>query len=196
MRMDPTADLSADAIVNNYEQRDLERIIRVYGEERFARRVAGAIVRNRPIEDTASLAEIVKEAIPAATRRTGGHPAKRTFQALRIEVNAELRELEEILPSAIDSMEAGGRMAVISYHSLEDRQVKRFFAAEARGCTCPPDLPICACGAEARVRLLTRRPIVPSPQETERNPRARSAKLRAAERIGVESDGLEGRRSA
>lgn len=196
MRMDPTADLSASTVVNNYAQRDLERIIRNYGEERFAGRVARAIVSRRPITTTTELADIVKEAIPAATRRTGPHPARRTFQALRIEVNAELRELEQVLPPAIDSLEAGGRIAVISYHSLEDRQVKKLFQHEARGCVCPPDLPVCSCGAEARLRLVTRRPIVPTEQETERNPRARSAKLRVAERTSSAPNEDGERRSA
>jgi 16S rRNA (cytosine1402-N4)-methyltransferase len=196
MRMDPSAKLSAHDVVNGYEMGDLARIIRTYGEERFARRVARSIVDHRPIETTVELAEIVKQAIPAATRRTGGHPARRTFQALRIEVNAELRELEEVLPSAIDALEIGGRIAVISYHSLEDRQVKRVFQQEAQGCVCPVDLPVCACGAEARLRVLTRRPVTPSEQEIERNPRARSAKLRVAEKIGAASKDLEERRSA
>jgi 16S rRNA (cytosine1402-N4)-methyltransferase len=196
MRMDPAAELSARDVVNRYEARDLERVIRTYGEERFARRIARAIVKSRPLETTTELAEVVKLAIPAATRRTGPHPARRTFQALRIEVNAELRELEEVLPSAIEALEPGGRLAVISYHSLEDRQVKKVFQQEARGCVCPPDLPVCSCGAEARLRILTRKPVTPSEQELGRNPRARSAKLRAAERIGASSVGLEERRSA
>jgi 16S rRNA (cytosine1402-N4)-methyltransferase len=158
-------------------------VIRRFGEERFARRVARAIVEARPLEGTAQLAEVVKEAIPAATRRTGGHPAKRTFQALRLEVNAELPALEAVLTQAVDALEPGGRMAVLSYHSLEDRRVKKAFQAEARGCVCPPDFPVCICGAEARVRLVTRRGVVPTEEEMERNPRARSARLRVAERL-------------
>jgi 16S rRNA (cytosine1402-N4)-methyltransferase len=182
MRMDPDAGLSANEIVNNYALADLEAVIRDLGEERFARRVARSIVNRRPIHSTTELADIIKEAIPAATRRTGPHPARRTFQALRIETNAELTELEAVLPASLGACEPGGRIAAISYHSLEDRRVKRFFVAEARGCVCPPELPICACGAEARLRLVTRRPIKPSEEEIERNPRARSAKLRVAER--------------
>jgi 16S rRNA (cytosine1402-N4)-methyltransferase len=137
------------------------------------------------VKDTEQLAGIVKEAIPAATRRTGGHPARRTFQALRLEVNGELDALDKVLPAAIDSLEPGGRIAVLTYHSLEDRRVKRTFQDEARGCVCPPDFPICTCGAEARLRLVTRRSVVPSDKEIEENPRARSARLRVAERMGA-----------
>ena len=158
-------------------------MIRSFGEERFARRIAAAIVRGRPIESTGALAEVVRAAIPAAARRTGRHPARRTFQALRIEVNQELAALEVALPDAVESLSVGGRVVAISYHSLEDRIVKRTFAEQENGCVCPPDLPVCACGAEARVRILTRRPERPSAQEVERNPRARAAKLRAAERL-------------
>jgi 16S rRNA (cytosine1402-N4)-methyltransferase len=182
MRMDTDAGLSANEIVNNYALADLEAVIRDLGEERFARRVARSIVNRRPVHSTTELADIIKEAIPAATRRTGPHPARRTFQALRIETNAELTELEAVLPASLEACEPGGRIAAISYHSLEDRRVKRFFVAEARGCVCPPELPICACGAEARLRLVTRRPVTPSEEEIERNPRARAAKLRVAER--------------
>jgi 16S rRNA (cytosine1402-N4)-methyltransferase len=183
MRMDRTRQLTADVVVNEYSERDLARVIGTYGEERFAGRVARAIVRARPIRTTSGLAEVVKEAIPAATRRRGGHPARRTFQALRIEVNDELGALRAALPSALDVLDAGGRVVVISYHSLEDRFVKRFLADEARGCVCPPDLPVCRCDARARVRVLTRRPVRPSAQEAARNRRSSSARLRAAERI-------------
>ena len=183
MRMDRTRQLTADVVVNEYSERDLARVIGTYGEERFAGRVARAIVRARPIPTTSRLAEVVKEAIPAATRRHGGHPARRTFQALRIEVNDELGALRAALPSAIDVLDAGGRLVVISYHSLEDRFAKHFLADEARGCVCPPDLPVCRCDAKARVRVLTRRPVRPSAQETEHNPRSSAARLRAAERI-------------
>jgi 16S rRNA (cytosine1402-N4)-methyltransferase len=186
MRMDPGQPLSAGAVVNGYSERDLARVIRLYGEERFAARIARAIVKHRPIDDTTALADVVKEAIPAPARRRGGHPARRTFQAIRIEVNDEIRSLEKVLPAAVNVSEPGGRIVVLSYHSLEDRTVKRFFAAEARGCVCPPDFPVCRCGAQARVRLLTRRPITPSPEETARNPRASAAKLRAAERVTPE----------
>jgi 16S rRNA (cytosine1402-N4)-methyltransferase len=183
MRMDPSQSVSASDVVNGYPSARLERVIRNFGEERFARRIAAAIVRRRPIESTGALAEVVRAAIPAAARRTGRHPARRTFQALRIEVNQELAALEVALPDAVESLSVGGRVVAISYHSLEDRIVKRTFAEQANNCVCPPDLPVCACGAEARVRILTRRPERPSAQEVERNPRARAAKLRAAERL-------------
>jgi 16S rRNA (cytosine1402-N4)-methyltransferase len=183
MRMDLSARLSADDVVNRYDERDLGRVIRRYGEERFATRIARAIVKSRPIKSTDALAEVVRSAIPAATRRSGGHPARRTFQAIRIEVNDELSALESALPAAVDALDVGGRLVAISYHSLEDRIVKQFFAAEQRGCVCPPDFPVCRCGAEARLRVLTRRPIRPSSSEVDRNPRASAAKLRAAERI-------------
>jgi 16S rRNA (cytosine1402-N4)-methyltransferase len=162
-------------------------VIRRYGEERFASRIARAIAANRPIRTTGALAGIVRDAIPASARRTGPHPARRTFQAIRIEVNRELEALELALPQAVDALEPGGRVAVISYHSLEDRIVKRFFAGEARGCTCPPDLPVCVCGASARLRLLTRRPLRPRDDEVSANRRAASARLRAAERLGAET---------
>ncbi|MDQ4143612.1 MAG: 16S rRNA (cytosine(1402)-N(4))-methyltransferase RsmH [Actinomycetota bacterium] len=189
MRMDPAQRLSAADVVNTYAARDLEKTIRTYGEERFARRIARAIIDNRPLETTTELAEIVKEAVPAATRRTGGHPARRTFQALRMEVNAELDALRAVLPDAVDAIEAGGRCVVISYHSLEDRLVKRHFNDEADGCTCPPDFPVCRCEAQVRVRVLTRRPIRPAQEEIENNPRARAAKLRAVERLVSPAEG-------
>jgi 16S rRNA (cytosine1402-N4)-methyltransferase len=190
MRMDPSGRLTADDVVNRYEQRDLARVIRRYGEERFAARIARTIVNSRPIESTLALAEIVRSAIPAATRRTGGHPARRTFQAIRIEVNDELGALERALPAAVDALAPAGRLIAISYHSLEDRTVKRFFADEERGCVCPPDFPVCRCGAEARLRVLTRRPERPAPSELSRNPRASAAKLRAAERVTAEASPL------
>jgi 16S rRNA (cytosine1402-N4)-methyltransferase len=183
MRMDPDQRLTAADVVNTYDVPRLTSLIRRYGEERFASRISRSIERARPIENTTELAEIVKEAIPAATRRTGPHPARRTFQAIRIEVNGELSALEDALPAANDALQPGGRLAVISYHSLEDRIVKRFFADEARGCTCPPEFPVCRCDAHARVRVLTRRPIRPPGDELQHNPRASSAKLRAAERL-------------
>ena len=189
MRMDPTQALTAADVVNGYPEAELASVLFRWGEERFARRVARSIVRRRaqrPFETTTDLAEVVREAIPAATRRTGGHPARRTFQALRIEVNGEVGELQSSLPQAIDALQPGGRLAVISYHSLEDRIVKRTFAAEANGCTCPRDLPVCVCGAEARLRLITRRPIRPGPEEVEANPRSASAVLRVAQRLGSE----------
>ncbi len=183
MRMDPGQRLSAHDVVNAYAEKDLARVISRYGEERFAHRVARAIVRARPVATTGELAEVVRAAIPAATRRTGGHPAKRTFQAIRIEVNGEITRLQRVLPQTVDVLDIGGRVVVISYHSLEDRIVKRFFNDEARGCVCPPDFPVCTCGAEASLRVLTRRPVTPGDEEVVDNPRARSAKLRAAERL-------------
>jgi 16S rRNA (cytosine1402-N4)-methyltransferase len=183
MRMDPTSDLAAFDVVNRYEERDLARVIARYGEERFAKRIARSIVASRPIETTSALADIVREAIPAATRRTGGHPARRTFQALRIEVNNELGSLDDVLEDVVDVLEPNGRVVTIAYHSLEDRRIKKVFQEEARGCICPPDLPVCGCGREPRLELLTRRPIVPGEAEISDNPRARSAKLRAARRV-------------
>lgn len=185
MRMDPSDPLTAKDVVNGYAMKDLERVIRIYGEERFARRVARGIVAARPIESTDELAEVIKRSIPAATRRTGGHPARRTFQALRIEVNRELEALERVLPSTVEVCEPGGRIVVLAYHSLEDRAVKTFFRDESRGCVCPPDFPVCTCGAEARLRILTRKPIRPGDEEIASNPRARSARLRAAERVSA-----------
>ena len=185
MRMDASASLSADTVVNHYAEPELARVIRMFGEERFAGRVARSIVAARPIHTTTELAEVVKQAIPAATRRTGGHPARRTFQAIRIEVNQELGQLEKGLEASIDALEPGGRIAVLTYHSLEDRLVKRHFAAEVGDCTCPPDFPVCTCGAEARIRVLTRKPVRPSATEIENNPRASAAKLRAAERVAA-----------
>jgi len=185
MRMDPSASLTANEVVNTYAQHELERVISRYGEERFARRIARSIISHRPIDDTEELAEIVKEAIPAATRRTGPHPARRTFQGIRIEVNGELEALARALPAAVGSTQPGGRLAVISYHSLEDRAVKRFFLDEARDCVCPPGLPVCSCDAEARIRILTRKPVKPKDAEVEHNPRAKSAKLRVAERLAT-----------
>jgi 16S rRNA (cytosine1402-N4)-methyltransferase len=187
MRMDPTSGATAYDVVNEYSTTDLAEVIRRYGEERFAQRIAAAIEHARPIEDTLTLAEVVKQAIPAATRRTGGHPAKRTFQAIRIEVNKELDALETVLPGAVQALRPGGRLAVLTYHSLEDRIVKRFFAARARDCTCPPDFPICVCGARASLRLVTRKPVRPGDAELTRNPRSASARLRVAERLGSEA---------
>lgn len=192
MRMDTSAPLTAAHVVNEYPERDLTRIIGRYGEERFARRVARAIVAARPIADTEALADVVRDAIPAATRRTGGHPARRTFQAIRIEVNGELTALERVLEDVVDVLEPGGRVAVLSYHSLEDRMVKNKFNEESRGCVCPPDFPVCACGAEARIRVLTRKPIRPPAEEVEGNPRSSAAKLRAAERLAVGTNGETG----
>ncbi|MEO7802972.1 MAG: 16S rRNA (cytosine(1402)-N(4))-methyltransferase RsmH [Actinomycetota bacterium] len=186
MRMDHSDTLRAADIVNNYSLSRLVEVIGGYGEERFARRVAKAIVSRRstvPFEGTRDLAEVVKAAIPAATRRTGPHPARRTFQALRLEVNQELEALEASLQPAIDLLATGGRVAVISYHSLEDRIVKRTFVAQAKGCICPKDLPRCACGLLPEIRILTHRPVRPSPVEVERNKRSDSARLRVVEKL-------------
>ena len=183
MRMDKEQPFSADDVVNGYTVSELEKIISRFGEERFARRIARAIEARRPITSTDELAEIVKAAIPAATRRTGGHPARRTFQALRIEVNGEMDQLERVLPQTTAVTGAGAAIVVLTYHSLEDRMVKRFFIDSSGGCTCPPGLPVCACGAQASLRILTRKPVTPTDAEIAANPRAKSAKLRAAERV-------------
>ena len=185
MRMDQTAPLTAFEVVNTYSAGDLTRILRDYGEERFAKRVAQAIVARRerePIERTGELAELVRESIPAATRRTGGHPAKRAFQGLRIEVNGELEVLGRAIPRAVDALAVGGRIAVLSYHSLEDRLVKRVLAAGAES-TAPRGLPIAPPGTEPILRLLTRGAQEPTEEELAANPRAASAKFRAAERV-------------
>jgi 16S rRNA (cytosine1402-N4)-methyltransferase len=183
MRMDASAPRSARDVVNEASERELADVFRRYGEERFSRQIARAIVRRRaerPFERTADLVEVVRGAIPAPRRFGDGHPAKRVFQALRIVVNAELDALEQALPAAVSLLRPGGRLAVISFHSLEDRIVKRFFAAQARGCTCPPDLPVCVCGREPTLRLAVRKAVRPSPSETAANPRASSARLRVA----------------
>jgi 16S rRNA (cytosine1402-N4)-methyltransferase len=185
MRMDRTREPSAAEIVNRYPAEELARVLREYGEERFARRIADAMVRERsrsPITSTSRLSDIVREAIPAAARRTGGHPAKRTFQALRIEVNRELALLGRALPDALDLLSLGGRIVVLAYHSLEDRAVKRALAAAAADTT-PPGLPVPLPGSGPRFRLLTRGALRPSAEELAANPRAASARLRAAERI-------------
>jgi 16S rRNA (cytosine1402-N4)-methyltransferase len=183
MRMDPSAELSARELVNEADERELERIFRRYGEERFARQIARAIVRRRrqsTFERTGELVETIKSAIPAPARFGDGHPAKRVFQALRIAVNDELGELERALPAALQILRPGGRLAVISFHSLEDRMVKRFLRDQERGCTCPPDFPVCVCGREPSMRALSRRAIRPSAEEVAANPRSASARLRAA----------------
>jgi 16S rRNA (cytosine1402-N4)-methyltransferase len=183
MRMDRRQARSALEVVNDYEFAELARVLREFGEERYAGRIARAIVAARPLADTAQLAEIVRDAIPAPARRTGGHPAKRTFQAIRIEVNRELDQLADALEGALAVLAPGGRIAVLSYHSLEDRMVKAALRdAETGGCVCPPTLP-CACGAEPTVRLLKRGAWSADAEEAERNPRAESVRLRAAERI-------------
>ena len=186
MRMDPTADLSAAELVNEATERELTTIFRRYGEERYSKQIARAIARRRtkePIERTGDLVEIIRAAIPAPARFGEGHPAKRVFQALRIAVNDELGELEEALPAAFEMLRPGGRLAVIAFHSLEDRIVKRFFQKLERGCICPPDFPICVCGKEPELRRLNRRAIRPSPHELAHNPRAASARLRAVQKV-------------
>ncbi|WP_165044391.1 16S rRNA (cytosine(1402)-N(4))-methyltransferase RsmH [Adlercreutzia sp. ZJ138] len=186
MRMDPGKQtLTAVEIVNTYNAADLTRIIRAYSDEKWASRIASFIVRAReqaPIETSFQLVDVIKAAIPASARRAGGHPAKRTFQALRIEVNAELDVLRRGLEAAIRWLNPGGRIVVMSYHSLEDRIVKETFAAMANRCTCPPDLPLCVCGRQPILDIVTRKPIVACEDEVKRNPRARSAKLRVAQK--------------
>jgi 16S rRNA (cytosine1402-N4)-methyltransferase len=186
MRMDPTADLTAADLVNEEPERELAIIFRRYGEERYAKQIARAIGRRRkqrPIERTGELVELIRSAIPAPARFGDGHPAKRVFQALRIAVNDELGELEEALPAAFEMLRPGGRLAVIAFHSLEDRIVKRFFQKLEHGCVCPPDFPVCVCGREPELRRLNRKAIRPSPQELALNPRAASARLRAVVKV-------------
>jgi 16S rRNA (cytosine1402-N4)-methyltransferase len=186
MRMDPSDEPDAAEIVNTWDARELEVIFRRYGEERYARQIARGIVRRReeaPIERTAQLVDVVRASIPAPARFGEGHPAKRVFQALRIEVNHELESLEAGLPAAFEMLRPGGRLAVMSFHSLEDRIAKRFLRDLARGCTCPPELPVCVCGHEPEVRILTPKPVRPSASETASNPRAASARLRAGVKV-------------
>lgn len=186
MRMDPTQELSAHDVVNSWDERQLARLLKQYGEERYAGKIARTIVRTRekaPIETTQALVDVIKSAIPIPAQFGGGHPAKRTFQAIRIAVNAELEQIDEGLPSAWDVLAIGGILGAISFHSLEDRRVKRFLAARAEGCICPPDLPVCACGRTPEAELLTRRAIAPSPGEVAHNPRAKSAHLRGARKL-------------
>jgi 16S rRNA (cytosine1402-N4)-methyltransferase len=183
MRMDPSAEHSARDLVNEASERELTDIFRGYGEERYAKQIARAIVRRRkvePFERTGELVETIKAAIPAPARFGDGHPARRVFQALRIAVNDELHGLEAALPAALEVLRPGGRVAVISFHSLEDRIVKRYFRREERGCTCPPEFPVCVCGREPTLRVLTKKAIRPAAEEVAANPRAGSARLRAA----------------
>ena len=183
MRMDPEAELCASQIVNEWPTERLARLLQEYGDEAHARRIARAIVARRPLGDTVELAEVVRAAIPARHRRRGGHPAKRSFQALRIAVNDELSQIAPALTQAIDHLVPRGRGVVLSYHSGEDRLVKDTLAdAASGGCACPPRLP-CVCGAVGSIRLLARRPVRPGPAETERNPRAASARLRSFEKL-------------
>lgn len=186
MRMNQDDLLTAYDIVNEWSEQEIAKILFEYGEEKFARRIAGKIVQARaiqPIETTSQLAELVKEGIPAAARRTGGHPAKRSFQALRIAVNDELGAFEEALHKSVRCLVPGGRASVITFHSLEDRICKQIFAQYVAKCTCPPDFPMCVCGNEGTVKLVNRKPQLPSSRELEDNPRSRSAKLRIAEKL-------------
>jgi 16S rRNA (cytosine1402-N4)-methyltransferase len=183
MRMDPAQDLDARTIVADWDQRQLTGVLRDFGEERHAGAIARAIVRRReqhPIDTTLELVDVIVSAIPTPARFAQGHPAKRVFQALRIAVNDELGQLERALPLAWSLLREGGVLAAIAFHSLEDRRVKRFMVDRARGCVCPPDLPVCACGREPEATLLTRRAIMPSAEEVARNPRSGSARLRGA----------------
>jgi 16S rRNA (cytosine1402-N4)-methyltransferase len=183
MRMDPEQDLSAREVVNEWPQERLASILREFGEERHARAIAAEIVARRPLETTGELADAIRESVPPAYRFGRGHPAKRTFQAIRIAVNGELESLDRALPAAWDLLRVGGRLAAISFHSLEDRRVKRFLADRARGCICPPELPVCQCGREPEAELVARRAVVPNEAEAEENPRSRSARLRCARKI-------------
>jgi 16S rRNA (cytosine1402-N4)-methyltransferase len=188
IRMDPEQELTAGEIVATWDQRRLARLLREFGEERFAAQIARAIVAEReraPIVTTLELVEVIKAAVPAPARFAGGHPAKRTFQALRIAVNDELEQLDSALPLAWELLNPGGSLGAISFHSLEDRRVKQFFAARTRGCICPPDLPICGCGRSPEAELAHRRAIAPSAGEVAANPRAASAHLRVARKLGA-----------
>ena len=187
MRMDPSASYSARELVNETDERELADIFKRFGEERYAKQIARAIVRRRkqePFERTGELVDVIKAAIPAPARFGEGHPAKRVFQALRIEVNDELGAVERALPAALQMLRPGGRLGVISFHSLEDRLVKRFLRQAEHGCTCPPDFPVCVCGSEPTMRATPRRAIRPSAAEVARNPRAQSARLRVGTKAG------------
>ncbi|MGZ4335474.1 MAG: 16S rRNA (cytosine(1402)-N(4))-methyltransferase RsmH [Gaiellaceae bacterium] len=186
MRMDPSATYSASELVNEADERDLADIFKRYGEERYARQIARAIVKRRkaqPFERTGDLVEVIKAAIPAPARFGEGHPAKRVFQAVRIEVNDELGALERALPAALEMLRPGGRLGVISFHSLEDRIVKQFLRRQEHGCTCPPDFPVCVCGSTPTMRATPRRAIRPTAAEIARNPRAQSARLRVGTKV-------------
>lgn len=186
MRMDKTAAVTAKDVVNTWPEDELRRIFFEYGEERYAARIAAGIVRRRkeaPIETTFELVDAIKSSMPAQALREKQHPAKRTFQAIRIAVNDELDSISDMLSDAADCLKSGGRIAVISFHSLEDRIVKNLFNSKEKGCTCPPDFPVCVCGFKQTMKVITRKPIVAGKKELEINPRARSAKLRVAEKI-------------
>lgn len=186
MRMNQNQSFTAKEVINNYSESDLEKIIRDYGEERWAKRIVKFIVEERkkaPIMTTYELVDIIKKAIPAGARKDGPHPAKRTFQAIRIEVNGELEILKQSIIDIVDSLLSKGRLCIITFHSLEDRIVKQTFKDLENPCTCPPEFPICICGKERKARVITRKPILPTNEEIERNPRSRSAKLRVLEKL-------------
>ncbi|MDP4133664.1 MAG: 16S rRNA (cytosine(1402)-N(4))-methyltransferase RsmH [Bacillota bacterium] len=183
MRMDRRSDFSAMNVVNEYSADKLCKIIGLYGEERWAKRIAEFIVKARPIKTTGELVEVIKSAVPQGAREKGGHPAKRTFQAIRIEVNGELDAIESAINSACDLLKPSGRIGIITFHSLEDRIVKQSFASLAKGCTCPRDFPICICGNKPKIQIITKKPVLPSTSEEEQNSRAKSAKLRIAEKL-------------
>ncbi len=188
MRMDPDQELTAQEIVNTWDERRISRLLREYGEERFANQIARAITRARRrgvLTSTQQLVEAIKAAVPIPAQFAGGHPARRTFQALRVAVNDELAQLDAALPVAWELLRPGGKFAAISFHSLEDRRVKRFLVERARGCVCPPEIPICVCGHEPEAELLTRRAVAPTPGEVAANPRSKSAHLRAARKLEV-----------
>lgn len=185
MRMNQNDAFTAYDVINSYSEQQLTSVISDYGEENWANRIAKFIIEeraNKPIETTFELVDVIKKAIPAGARKDGPHPAKRTFQAIRIEVNNELKIIEQTIESAVENMNKGGRIVIITFHSLEDRIVKNAFKKLAQGCTCPPEFPVCICGGKPIVKIITKKPILPSEQEIESNPRARSAKLRIAEK--------------
>ena len=186
MRMNSEDALSAETVVNTWSQEELKRILYTYGEERYAPQIAAAICRRReevPIKTTLELVDIIRSAMPAAALREKQHPAKRSFQAIRIAVNDELGSVERVLEDAMDLLNPGGRLAIITFHSLEDRIVKSAMTAASKGCTCPPSFPVCVCGKKPKVKIISRKPIVASDEELDRNPRARSAKLRVCEKL-------------
>jgi 16S rRNA (cytosine1402-N4)-methyltransferase len=185
MRMDRQSELSAADIVNDWDYEDIKRILYEYGEERYAPRIASKIVSNRPIHTTLQLAEIIRSAMPAKALREKQHPAKRTFQAIRIAVNDELGALRDALEAGEKLLSPGGRIAVITFHSLEDKIVKKFFVDKAKGCVCPPEFPVCVCGRKPTLKIIYRKPVLPTEKEITDNPRSRSAKLRVAEKMGL-----------
>lgn len=186
MRMNPRDNFTAEDIINNYDEKQIYKIIKEYGEEKWAKRIAAFITdkrKDKPIKTTGELVEIIKAAIPASARREGPHPAKRTFQAIRIEVNSELELLEGAVENCIESLKPGGRICIITFHSLEDRIVKEVFNKHENPCTCPKEFPVCVCGKKADIKKVTKKPVVPGEKELEENPRARSAKLRVCQKL-------------